>query len=307
MIDFVSTAPTTGTLDVSWRHGSPPHSHRHEPPIQVHWYDEHTAILRQSKDVTFEAPFLFLLFGNDRALLLDSGATKDDTVRVMVDDLVETWLTKHPRPRYRLVVAHTHGHGDHIGGDVAFYGRRDTDVVGHGVEDVRVFFGFTSWPEQIVTYDLGGRVLTLSGIPGHHAASIAVHDPWTGLLFTGDSVMPGRLYVSDMRQYLDSVERLVAFADGRTVIAVLGCHVEMSGVPGKDYFPGCRYQPNEKPLQLPVAILRDVHAAVRQAAATPGVYVQDDFIIYNGMGWMATARLNVRQILGSARTAFSRG
>lgn len=307
MIDFVSSAPAMGTFDVSWRHGSPPHSRLHEPPMQVHWHDEHTAILRQSKDVTFEAPFMFLLLGNDRAFLLDTGATPDATVRGVVDELVETWLTKHPRPGYGLVVAHTHGHGDHTSGDVAFSDRPDTRVVGTGLDEVRAFFGFTSWPEQIVTHDLGGRVLTLTGIPGHHATSIAVHDPWTGLLFTGDSVMPARLYVSDMTAHLDSTSRLLEFAQERTVISVLGCHVEMSRTPGKDYFPGCRYQPDEKPLQLPVAILREVHAAARQAARRRGVYVHDDFIIYNGMGPMATIRLVARQILGSIRTAFARG
>lgn len=43
----------------------------------MHAYSEHTVILRQNKSVHFEAPFLFLLFGNERALLLDTGATAD--------------------------------------------------------------------------------------------------------------------------------------------------------------------------------------------------------------------------------------
>jgi hypothetical protein len=62
----------TGDLDVLWNHGR-----AGEPKIQVHAYDESTVILRQSKTVTYEAPFLFLLFGDDRALLLDTGATGD--------------------------------------------------------------------------------------------------------------------------------------------------------------------------------------------------------------------------------------
>ncbi len=43
----------------------------------MHLFDAHTFILRQSKTVNFEAPFLFLLCGNERALLLDTGATAD--------------------------------------------------------------------------------------------------------------------------------------------------------------------------------------------------------------------------------------
>jgi hypothetical protein len=46
-----------------------------DPHIQVHAYDEHTCILRQNMAVNHEAPFMFLLFGNSRALLLDTGAT----------------------------------------------------------------------------------------------------------------------------------------------------------------------------------------------------------------------------------------
>ena len=34
-----------------------------------------TAILRQNKAIDYEAPFLFLVFGQERADLLDTGAT----------------------------------------------------------------------------------------------------------------------------------------------------------------------------------------------------------------------------------------
>ena len=61
-------------------------------------------------------------------------------------------------------------------------------------------------------FDLGGRVLEVTGIPGHHEAAIAVYDPWTGFLLTGDTVYPGRLYVRDMPAFMDSLDRLVAFA-----------------------------------------------------------------------------------------------
>jgi hydroxyacylglutathione hydrolase len=74
-IDFVTCAPVAGSLDVTWNHGARSKRAAAGPPIQVHRYDGHTVILRQSKSVHYEAPFLYLLFGNDRALLLDTGAT----------------------------------------------------------------------------------------------------------------------------------------------------------------------------------------------------------------------------------------
>ena len=170
-IDFMTGAPTTGSLDVRWIHGAPSKRSAHDPKIQVHRFDEHTVILRQSKSVHYEAPFLYLLFGNDRALLLDTGATADPAqfpLRETVDRLLADWLGRHPRQRYELIVAHTHGHGDHVAGDGQFAGRPDTTVVSREVDAVRAFFGFTDWPDQIVELDLGGRVLEVTGSPGHH-------------------------------------------------------------------------------------------------------------------------------------------
>ncbi len=57
-IDFVTGAPTTGTLDVRWIHGAPARRRTGDPQIQAHHYDPHTVLLRQSKSVSYEAPFL---------------------------------------------------------------------------------------------------------------------------------------------------------------------------------------------------------------------------------------------------------
>src|SRR6187402_3193860 len=45
-----------------------------EPETQVQMIDGDTFVIRQSVKTNFEAPFLYLLFGKDRALLLDTGA-----------------------------------------------------------------------------------------------------------------------------------------------------------------------------------------------------------------------------------------
>ena len=62
-------------LQVRWIHGSPSAKHDTDPEIQVHAYRADTHILRQNKSVHYEAPFLFLLQGVRRSLLIDTGAT----------------------------------------------------------------------------------------------------------------------------------------------------------------------------------------------------------------------------------------
>jgi len=74
-VDFSAGPPAAGDLYVRWNHGA-----SGEQPIQVHAYDPHTYLLRQSKATSYEAPFLYLLFGNERAVLLDTGATADPAV-----------------------------------------------------------------------------------------------------------------------------------------------------------------------------------------------------------------------------------
>ena len=52
----------------------------------------------QNMAVHPEAPFMFLLFGNDRTMLLDTGATRSPEffpLRQTVDELVVQWLARH--------------------------------------------------------------------------------------------------------------------------------------------------------------------------------------------------------------------
>jgi hydroxyacylglutathione hydrolase len=303
-VDFVTDAPVAGDLEVSWIHGSPPGRRNLDPPLQVHAYDEHTYVLRQSKALSYEAPFLYLMFGNERAVLFDTGATASPDrfpLRETVDRLVGQWLAANPRSSYGLVVAHTHGHGDHVAGDGQFSSRPSTTTVGTDLDAVRRFFGFTDWPKDRVEFDLGGRVLEVSAVPGHHRASIAVYDAWTGWLLTGDTVYPGRLYVEDMPAFVRSLDRLVDTTARHRVTAVLGCHIEMSRRPGRDYPIGCTYQPNEHPLAMSPQRLTAVRDAASSVADRPGVHRYDDFAIFNGPCTPEVVRQLARTTWGLAR------
>jgi hydroxyacylglutathione hydrolase len=61
---------------------------------------------------------------------------------------------------------------------------------------------------------------------------------------------------------------------------VLGTHIEMSNVPGRDYPLGSTYQPQEHVLQLTPAHLLKLHDAVRVMRNTPSRKILDDFILY---------------------------
>ncbi len=304
MVDFTRDAPAPVDLDVDWIHGAPPSWGATDPPIQVHACDPHTYVLRQSKHVSYEAPFLYLLFGHQRAVLFDTGATKDDVgfpLRSTVDGIVDRWSAENAADRYELVIAHTHSHGDHVAGDAQFADRPNTVVVGHGRDDVQAFFDITEWPGQVVPFDLGGRVLQIFATPGHHRASIAVYDPWSELLLTGDTVYPGRLYVEDFRAFLDSLDRLIAFTETHPIRAVMGCHVEMTQTPGRDYPIGTKYQPQEAPLPMTVAQLRAVRDAASAVADQPGAHQFDDFAIFHGPCRTAMARQVARTLVGRFR------
>lgn len=249
-----------------------------EPQIQVHAYDANTMILRQSLCTSFEGPFMMLLFGTERALLLDTG---DGGVPIaeVVDGLVADWSQAHARPKLELIVVNSHAHADHTAGNDQFVGLADTTLVGLGAPAIRTFFGITDWPYQIVQYDLGDRVLDVIPLPGHEEAHIALYDHNTGVAFTGDTLYPGRLYIDDFTDYVASVRRLADHLEDKPVCHVLGAHIEMTTTPGEDFDEMQPAHPNEHPLQLDMAHLLELRAAV-EAMPEPALEVHDDFIVY---------------------------
>jgi hydroxyacylglutathione hydrolase len=181
-----SSAVIAKPLDVQWIHGSSSSKHNTDPDLQTYWYDDNTVILRQNKAIDYEAPFLFLLFGEERAVLLDTGATASPEffpLRRIVDGLIESWLSRNPHTDYKLLVLHTHAHDDHVAGDGQFAVRADTVLVDADKDAAWEFFGFSIDADAIRPVDLGGRVLQAFATPGHRSAAVTFYDPWTGILW----------------------------------------------------------------------------------------------------------------------------
>jgi hydroxyacylglutathione hydrolase len=260
-----------------WQSGGP--ACPDEPAFQVHAYDANTFILRQSLCTHFEAPFLYLLFGRDRVLLEDTGAGEAPVVDA-VSQVIRDWLAAHGRDSIELVVVNSHAHDDHTAGNAAFRQQPGTRVVGTTPAEISAFFGIAAWPTGMAAFDLGDRVVDIIPIPGHEASHIAIYDRNTGLLLTGDTVYPGRLYVRDLPAYVTSIERLVGFTEGKRVCSVLGTHIEMTSVPGTDYAFDVTHHPDEHELQLGRVHLVELRDAVRAMNGVPTRQVHDDFIIY---------------------------
>jgi hypothetical protein len=247
-------------LGVHWIHGSVSAKHNTDPDIQVHWYDEHTVILRQNMAINYEAPFIFLLFGGARAAL---------------------WLARHPRADYPLLVLHSHSHGDHVAGDGQFADRPRTTVVDARLATVAHYLGLTADVDRPARLDLGGRTLDCIASPGHNESAITFYDAYTGLMLTGDTVYPGRLYVEDWPAFRATIDRLIAFAENHPVSHVLGCHIEMSTTPGVDYPIRTVYQPDEPPLEMTADDLWEIRRAIGEIGDRPGRYVYPEFVIHH--------------------------
>lgn len=242
-----------------------------ETALQVHRHAEGAWIMRQSLLDHWEAPFMYLFAGSERAMLFDTGAPGKLPLRETVDELVGR--------DFPLIVAHTHSHFDHLAGDWQFEDRANTKIVGHTPEEVAEFFGMNPWPETSVTVDLGNRIIDLMPIPGHDVAGIATYDRQTAVLITNDFLYPGRLYVRDFHAYRASLQRMIHFTDTRPVSWVLGCHIEMTTEPGVDYEQSAPTHPNERRLQMGIQSLAELWDAVQRMGGEALREVHDDFII----------------------------
>ena len=184
----------------------------------------------------FEEVISFLVTGEDRALLFDTGLGIGDMKRV-VEQLTDL----------EIVVLNSHTHYDHIGGNHQFetIWARDTDytlgrAAGSPPDAVAEFLkdgwvwkqlpeafdptDFRSRPFAISRFvdegdiiDLGGRKLEILATPGHAPDAICLLDRDNRILLTGDSFYLAPLYThlegSDFLDYAKTAERLAGLAD----------------------------------------------------------------------------------------------
>ena len=149
---------------------------------------------------------LFLLAGEEKALLIDSGMNLKNAKDVAAG------LTDLP-----ISLLNTHADRDHIGSNEQF-----ESFYMHPAEEPvyrRSGMSGTVMPvEDGDVLDLGRRELRIIHLPGHTPGSIAVLDVGNRVLISGDPIQEhGRIFMfgdhRNLKDYAASLKRLETFAD----------------------------------------------------------------------------------------------
>src|SRR5579872_1191895 len=216
-------------------------------PVADPWYEVYQvapAVFAIYEPHQAEETISYLILGNKRALLFDTGMGISDLKKVTDQ------LTHLP-----IAVLNSHTHDDHVGDNWEFstiYGmdtaftrqnargsRQDAqEELASGQICGQLPPGFdpnayVTRPWKITAYvhdgqrlDLGGRSLQIIATPGHTPDAISLLDRAHGLLFTGDTYYPAPIWLyrpeTDLRAYDASIRRLAALAP--QVKLVLGAH-----------------------------------------------------------------------------------
>lgn len=218
-----------------------------DPEETENWYtvtdiDESTWIFSESR--SSQANVSYLIAGSERAIMLDGGTgeNKGQEGSKMMYKIKET--TKLP---VTLLLSHFHfDHNQNISEfeQVAFpeldflKTAADEEDVYHFTQD-DLFVGtipsavkVTEWLPLESDIDLGGRYIQLVNLPGHTDESVVMIDYERKLVFMGDFMYNGTLFVfdeNDLEPYITSIEKLLTLVDDSFVF--FGAH----GRPGVSY------------------------------------------------------------------------
>jgi len=159
---------------------------------------------------------MFLIEGDESALLFDTGNPGGELAHYVKQ------ITAKP-----LIVVLSHAHGDHIGAvsQFPFAYLHPADFPLLPVGGMGKYLPIT----QGQGFELGNRFLEVLEIPGHTPGSIALLDQKNGLLFVGDTLQVGPIYMfmptCSFEKYVQSLDLLESrSADYKDVYA---CHHDM--------------------------------------------------------------------------------
>lgn len=143
----------------------------------------------------------FLLFGTNKALLIDSGMNTPNAKDIVSE------LTNLP-----ILLVNTHGDIDHISGNDLF------EEFYLGVNEIDYYKTKHKVNNKIIPVkdgeiiDLGNRRIKIINLPGHTPGSIALLDINNRVLIGGDSIQDGKIFMfnegRNMNIFVTSLEKL---------------------------------------------------------------------------------------------------
>ena len=173
-------------------------------------YRDGEVVFRRIDDKTLEGngfqvynESVYLLEGEDRALLIDAGA--------WMPHLAETVAKLTDKP---VTLVLTHGHGDHVGGVIGFpecwIHPADTSMIGEGARHYGIKVNLLSEGEVI---DLGGRQIEVLATPGHTSGSVTFFDKERGYGFSGDAFGSTNLllFTNSFKTLVNTLDRTIAY------------------------------------------------------------------------------------------------
>lgn len=217
-----------------------------EIPVNSNWYKVYRLphdVLAIAEPFHFQEVISFLIFGKEKALLLDTGMGIEK-MKPLVDSLCKLPYT----------VINSHTHFDHVGGNWEFdevlvyktlknFDKLHAGIPFIDVED-QIFEGCNAveFPEGFHPYEyhilpsepselkqkefnLGERTLKVIHTPGHCDDAIMLVDSENKILFTGDTFYPATLYAhffnedgkTDFKLYADTMKKLADTYDDYTL------------------------------------------------------------------------------------------
>ena len=140
---------------------------------------------------------IFVLNGEEKCLVIDSGFVEMD-IKGMVSQLLESEGKNRTASgeEKEIILANTHGDGDHVGGNGSFekFYITKTDYDNCGLKERFPETDYIPVTEGL-QIDLGGRVLEYRLAPGHTYGNTVILDVTNRVLFPGDIVQNGTIFM----------------------------------------------------------------------------------------------------------------
>ncbi len=146
----------------------------------------------------------FLLLGKAKALLVDTNASGDEALDIA------SGVTDLP-----IELVNTHADKDHVAGNCRF------DSFYMSLSEAANYYNCAGGKGKIIPLedgeilDLGDRKIEVITVPGHTPGSLALLDPSTGYLFSGDIIQDGEIFMfgvmREINSYRQSLEKVLTF------------------------------------------------------------------------------------------------